>query len=71
MNIYRKFDETDFPANFSNHTCTAFIALLELGIVNAGKYVLSVLRILAFELSAIPDFSANFPIRYVAFNPLF
>ena len=65
------FDETDFPAKISNPTCTAFIALLELGIVNAGKYVLSVLRILAFELSAIPDFSANFPIRYVALNPLF
>ena len=35
MNIYSKLDETDFPANFSNPTCTALIASLELRIANA------------------------------------
>ena len=71
MNIYRKFHETDIPANFSNPTCTAFIASLELGIVNAVNYVSFILRIRTFDLGKIPDLFANFPSRYVVFSPLF
>ena len=71
MIINRKFHETDIPANFSNPTCTAFIASLELGIVNAVKYVSLFLRILAIDLDKIPDLFGNFLSRYVVLSALF
>ena len=57
MNINRKFHETDIPANFSNPTCTAFIASLELGIADAVKCSCFILRILALDLREFSNLS--------------